>query len=94
MSNEVHAEFQNGGFTINKTGNPFSEMAIDQAHEQNNAMVKGDGGAVGLTENFFQHENQPCPPSLSHVGKLRLSGNKSDLIDALSSVTGRGTKQY
>lgn len=26
-------------------------MAIDQAHEQNNAMVKGDGGAVGLTEN-------------------------------------------
>ena len=25
-------------------------MAIDQAHEQNNAMVKGDGGAVGLTE--------------------------------------------
>ena len=26
-------------------------MAIDQAHEQNNASVKGDGGAVGLTEN-------------------------------------------
>ena len=26
-------------------------MAIDQAHEQKNALVKGDGGAVGLTEN-------------------------------------------
>ena len=26
-------------------------MAIDQAHEQNNATVKGDGGAIGLTEN-------------------------------------------
>ena len=26
-------------------------MAIDQAHKQNNALVKGDGGAVGLTEN-------------------------------------------
>ena len=26
-------------------------MAIDQAHEQNNALVKGDGGAVGLTED-------------------------------------------
>lgn len=48
---EVHIEFQNGAFTINKTGNPFSSMAIDQAHEQNNAMVKDDGGAVGLTEN-------------------------------------------
>ena len=23
----------------------------DRAHEQNNAAVKGDGGAVGLTEN-------------------------------------------
>ena len=29
----------------------FSGNAIDQAHEQNNASVKGDGGAVGLTEN-------------------------------------------
>ncbi|CAE1322710.1 unnamed protein product [Acanthosepion pharaonis] len=26
-------------------------MAIDQAHEQNNAVIKGDGGAVGLTED-------------------------------------------
>lgn len=29
----------------------FSTIFIDQAHEQNNIMVKGDGGAVGLTEN-------------------------------------------
>ncbi|CAE1315726.1 unnamed protein product [Acanthosepion pharaonis] len=29
----------------------FSAMAIDQAHEQNNAVIKGDGGAVGLTED-------------------------------------------
>ena len=29
----------------------FSGIAIAQAHEQNNASVKGDGGAVGLTEN-------------------------------------------
>ena len=29
----------------------FSAIAIDQAHEQNIAMVKGHGGAVGLTEN-------------------------------------------
>ena len=29
----------------------FSGIAIDQTHEQNNASVKGDGGAVGLTEN-------------------------------------------
>ena len=29
----------------------FSSMPIDQAHEQNNELVKGSGGAVGLTQN-------------------------------------------
>ena len=29
----------------------FSGIAIDHAHEQIHASVKGDGGAVGLTEN-------------------------------------------
>ncbi|KAG0723721.1 hypothetical protein GWK47_042072 [Chionoecetes opilio] len=29
----------------------FSTIPIDQAHEQNNELVKGEGGAVGLTEN-------------------------------------------
>ncbi|VDI74380.1 Hypothetical predicted protein, partial [Mytilus galloprovincialis] len=40
-----------GNFVVNKTEKKFSCMAIDQAHEQNNACVKADGGAVGLTEN-------------------------------------------
>ena len=26
-------------------------MVIDQTHEQANAVIKGDGGAVGVTEN-------------------------------------------
>ena len=29
----------------------FSAMPIDQAHEQNNGVVKGSDGAVGLTQN-------------------------------------------
>ena len=32
---------------MKKTAHSFSALAIDQAHEQNNASVKGDGGAVG-----------------------------------------------
>lgn len=45
-------EFQAyGHWVIHKTHNRFSAMPIDQAHEQNNALVKGSGGAVGLTEN-------------------------------------------
>ena len=41
---------RNGKFMISKTLNAFSKMAIDQAHEQENERIKGDGGAVGLTE--------------------------------------------
>lgn len=47
----IYAEFLNGKFTANISGRKFSAMALDQAHEQCNSRVKGDGGAVGLTEN-------------------------------------------
>lgn len=45
----VHLLFGHGG--ARKTNRVFSAMPIDQAHEQNNACVKSDGGAVGLTDN-------------------------------------------
>ncbi len=48
---EIAAEFTKGNFTVQKTKRLFSSMAIDQAHEQNNAAVKGDGGAVGLLQS-------------------------------------------
>ena len=38
-------------WVVQKTSNRLSCMPIDQAHEQNNKLVKGSGGAVGLTEN-------------------------------------------
>ena len=47
----VLAEFKAGKFVIYNTSNKFSAMAIDQCHEQNNALVKGSGAAIGLTEN-------------------------------------------
>ena len=36
---------------IRKSTRCFSRIPIDQAHGQNNAMVKGGGGAVSLTKN-------------------------------------------
>ena len=48
---DVYEEIMKGKFTVKKTKHALSAIAIDQAHEQNNASVKGDGGAVGLTEN-------------------------------------------
>ena len=38
-------------WVISKTHNKFSSMPIDQVHEQNNKIVKGSGGAIGLTDN-------------------------------------------
>ena len=48
---EVAEEFKKGNFTVQKTLCSFSAIAIDQAHEQNNACIKGDGGAVGLLQS-------------------------------------------
>ena len=38
-----------------------------------------------IWKNFFLHENQSCPPSLSQNGTLR-PGNKSDLLKCLEKV--------
>ena len=45
---DIYSEFRNGNFTVNKTTKPFSSIGIDQAHEQNNKLVKIDGGAVNI----------------------------------------------
>ena len=44
---EVFCKF----WVVQKSYNRFSKIPIDQAHEQENAKVKGNGGVVGLTEN-------------------------------------------
>ena len=36
---------------LQKKSNRFSIIPLDQAHKEENAKVKGKGGAVGLTEN-------------------------------------------
>ncbi|KAG1665347.1 AP-4 complex subunit mu-1 [Nymphon striatum] len=48
---EILKQFKAGKFTFQKTEHAFSSMPLDQAHEQNNLLVKGDGGAIGLTES-------------------------------------------
>ena len=45
---DVYKAFCNGRFVISKIGYQFSSIALDQAQEQNNAVIKGIGGAVGL----------------------------------------------
>ena len=48
---EVAKEVNDGKFVVHKTIWLFSGIAIYQAHKQNIALIEGDGGAVGLTDN-------------------------------------------
>jgi len=38
----IEREFNAGKFTVRKTNRLFSSIPIDQAHEQNNAYIKGE----------------------------------------------------
>jgi len=49
---DVARKFSEGHFTVQKTQRVFSSIPIDQAHEQNNACIEGDSGAVGLTDSL------------------------------------------
>ena len=48
-SPDVNEQFEKGHFVLNESLRKFSGLALDQAHEHNNAIVKADGGAVGIT---------------------------------------------
>src|SRR6218665_3155845 len=48
---DVATEVLAGHFTISKSDKAFSAISIDQAHEQLNALIKGDGRAIDQTEN-------------------------------------------
>lgn len=48
---DVYEHFMNGKFVIQKTNREYSGIAIDQAHKQNNAVIKGDGGIIRITEH-------------------------------------------
>ena len=48
---DVAQEFQNGKFVLAKSQRKFSLTAIDHGHEQNNGVMKDEGGIIGLTQD-------------------------------------------
>ena len=44
-------ELLSHNWTLQKTGNRFSKIPLDQVNEQQNDIIKGKGGIIGLTEN-------------------------------------------
>ena len=60
-------------------------MAINQAHEQQNAVIKGDGGAIGLTEDPVALRRwMVAGPEVSRLiaGYETVSGVKDDKNDS------------
>ena len=52
LPKQIRDDFENlHNWVISKSTHRYSAIPIDQAHEQENKVVKGSGGAVGLTEN-------------------------------------------
>ena len=45
---DVYKSFMEGNFSFRKTNRVFSKIAIDQVHEQNNDLIKNNGGATHL----------------------------------------------
>ena len=50
---KIFDEFNQGKFTVYKTHRAFSGSAIGHAREQANAVVKGDGGTIGILINLL-----------------------------------------
>ena len=70
MCPDVYKEFINEHFPIRKIENPFSSIAIDQTHEQNNAVTKEVGGAVRLVSQNMDTALRRSEISGSRVVRL------------------------
>ena len=55
LPTSIHNEFhEHGHWVVQKTKNRFSATPIDQAHKQNNAIVKGSGGDFAIQNGTGQ----------------------------------------
>ena len=64
----VATEFRKGHFVVQKSHRAFSSIPIDQAHQRNNRIVKGNGRTIGSTENSCQLLRwMVCGPEISHL---------------------------
>ena len=47
----IHEDFVKDNFIVQKSPHVFLTMAMDQAYEQMNDLIKRDGGVIGITGN-------------------------------------------
>ena len=59
-------------FVVHKSKRFFPGLAIDQAHEQNNSGIKGDGRAIGLIEDTALWKWMVCGRARSESSHSRI----------------------
>ena len=77
---ETYKAFEKGFFTVQKTNCVFSNMGIDQAHEQKNKILKTDGGVIGIHGNPTALLKWAiCGPVINEILKEEKDGNLPEL---------------
>ena len=74
---------ESSGVTVAKTSELVSSLKSDR--NLFSRLYVASQFRDGNLDEFFSHENQPCPPSLSDRGKLIL-GTKSDIVRCLEDA--------
>ena len=54
IAQRIATEFEKCHFVVQKTRSAFSSIAIDHVYEQNNKLIIGESGVIGLTESAPQ----------------------------------------
>ena len=68
LPQSIKNEFQKGNFVVTRPSRRFSAIPVDQAQEQNNKVIKGCGGVIGLTESpHTMKKFMACAHEISRV---------------------------
>ena len=71
----LYKEFKDGHFVVNTRGNTFSKIAMDQAQEHNNKMIKSSGSGyiylVNTEDKRFLQKIELCWPEIhQYLGEV------------------------
>ena len=79
-------EFEKGNFVVQRVRRKFSFIPLDQSHEQSNKVIKGTGGAKGLTNNpaAFRRWNIAGPEIAKVIDEFELCTNFTNDSDTIN----------